>query len=349
MVMNYNVDILVAGCNTSCLHCYVDGGRAKIMEFEDFKTCLDKLQKVFEVLKDKISFTLDNELYNHPQCLEILEYVKDHAKNNYFHHGSTSGIAIMSQSRKTKILKVLKDNGWLEASLAIHGSYKTHDVIVSKNGALTSLIEAANFLKDNGLEVWISLIFNKEMLKELDDISKILQGIKYDHILPVICDYLPLPRLRKYQRIRCDKDDYQKIIPFLKAQGVDTEDLEEKVASFNEVNIMRCLDYSMVQKELLSNDAAFFHIDHKLDFYLGNTGSSLGYIGNIRKLSTDEILQAIKSSKDNYYESTKIHYADILKAVKERHYRLSRYNYVYPNLIAGIMAMIDNFKGDIIC
>ncbi len=348
-VMDYNIDILVAGCNTSCLHCYVDGGRGKIMNLDDFKLCLDKLQGVFEVLKDRISFTLDNELYNHPSCLEILEYVKSHVKENYFHHGSTTGIAFLKEKRKDQIIEVLKENNWLDVSLAIHGPNKIHDAIVFKEGALDSLIEAANLFKDKGLEVWISLIFNKEMVKELDELAKVLKKIRYDYILPVICDYLPLSRLKKYQKIRCDKDDYQKIIPFLDALAIDTRDLKAKVSAFNEENIIKNLDYLMVQKELASKYTAFFHIDQNLDFYLGNTGTRLKYLGNIKMLGTDEILKAITSAKDNYYESSKIHYPDILEAVKNRRLKASSNNYVYPNMIALIMALMDNYEGEGVC
>ena len=347
--MDYNIDILVAGCNTSCLHCYVDGGRGKIMNLDDFKLCLDKLQCVFEVLKDRISFTLDNELYNHPACLEILDYVKSRVKDNYFHHGSTTGIAFLNEKRKDQIIEILKENNWLDVSLAIHGPNKIHDAIVFKEGALDSLIEAANLFKDNGLEVWISLIFNKEMVKELYELSIVLKKIRYDHILPVICDYLPLSRLKKYQKIRCDKDDYQKIVPFLDALAIDTTDLKAKVSAFNEENIIKILDYSMVQKELESKYTAFFHIDQNLDFYLGNTGINLKLLGNIKKLDTDDILKAIIVAEDNYYESSKIHYPDILDAVKERHLSPSSNNYVYPNKIAGIMALMNNYEGEGVC
>ena len=34
--MEYNIDILVAGCNTSCQHCYVNGGYEKSMSFENY-------------------------------------------------------------------------------------------------------------------------------------------------------------------------------------------------------------------------------------------------------------------------------------------------------------------------
>ena len=62
-----------------------------------------------------------------------------------------------------------------------------------------------------------------------------------------------------------------------------------------------------------------------------------------------EILKAITSAKDNYYESSKIHYPDILEAVKNRRLKASSNNYVYPNMIALIMALMDNYEGEGVC
>lgn len=64
--MDYNIDILVAGCNTNCQHCYVDGGPGPAMKFEDFQKSLNHLLPIMKAMGNSFSFTLDNELYNHP-------------------------------------------------------------------------------------------------------------------------------------------------------------------------------------------------------------------------------------------------------------------------------------------
>lgn len=99
---------------------------------------------------------------------------------------------------------------------------------------------------------------------------------------------------------------------------------------------------SKIQEKLFCNETAFFHIDYKLDFYLGNTGSALKYLGNIKDLSSNEILNHILSAKDNYYETSSIHYEDIINAVKREDWKGSKENYVYPSDISAIVAMIKN-------
>lgn len=49
-MMEYNIDILVAGCNTTCMHCYVNGGKFPAMKMEDFFYCIEKLKAVFAMV-----------------------------------------------------------------------------------------------------------------------------------------------------------------------------------------------------------------------------------------------------------------------------------------------------------
>lgn len=40
--MEINIDLLVAGCNTCCLHCYVNGGPSPMMPMDDALLCIEK-------------------------------------------------------------------------------------------------------------------------------------------------------------------------------------------------------------------------------------------------------------------------------------------------------------------
>lgn len=342
--MEYNIDILVAGCNTTCLHCYVDGGHAPAMSMSDFYLCMEKLQPVFEQLKDKVSFTLDNELFNHPDAAEILECVAENYKESYYHHGSTTGIALLDHPKQDRIFDVLTDNNWDFFSFAVHGNHEAHNAIVNNDRGLKSLIAASKLCKEHNCKVWISLMISKKLVRDLEGLDDVLCQIPYDSILPVIPDYYPTPRLMKYQSIRCNSVEYDELLDFLAARNVDVSDIENAMQSYNEETIIETLDPDSVAKELTSKSTAFFHIDNKLDFYLGNTGSPLKHFGNIRDLSSEEIYRLITSAEDNYYETGSIHYDDIASAVSKGMLMRSDENYVYPSKISGIIAMIQNVR-----
>lgn len=244
--MEYNIDILVAGCNTTCRHCYVNGGK------------------------------------------------------------------------------------------------ENHNKIVNHGEGMDSIVAASKMFKAAGFRVNISLMLSKLFCADLQEVSELLEVIPYDYLLPVIPDYFPTPRLERYQEIRCNDSEYNEIISFLDARNVDTTDIKSAIKQFNEKSVLSQISTDSLQKLLCEKETAFFHIDNKLDFYIGNTGVALSYCGNLRERTSEDIIDWITSSKDNYYETASIHYEDILSAVRENKMRCSKENYVYPNMIAALLAMMNN-------
>lgn len=340
--MEYNIDILVAGCNTTCMHCYVNGGKFPAMRMEDFSYCIEKLKPVFAYFGEKLSFTLDNEVYNHPQADEVLELVERECAESYYHHGSTTGIAILTHPKREQIVDILKRNNWLDVSFAIHGGKVNHNKLVNNDCGLESIVEASKMFKDAGFRVHISLMLSKVFREDLEEIDVILEEIPYDALLLVIPDFYPIPRLIRYQDIRCNAREYEEICRFLQVKNVDCKAVNNALVMLQEEAVLQRITEEELEKELFSKETAFFHIDNKLDFYVGNTGAPLKKCGNLRSCTSEEIIEWITFSEDNYYETKTIHYEDLLAAVRNGELVLSKENYVYPNIIAAVLAMIQN-------
>lgn len=61
-----NFDLLVAGCDTRCKHCYVNGGPLPRMKVDDAVLCIERLDAIAANLPDEAYFTLDHEPMGHP-------------------------------------------------------------------------------------------------------------------------------------------------------------------------------------------------------------------------------------------------------------------------------------------
>ena len=48
--------------------------------------------------------------------------------------------------------------------------------------------------------------------EDLENIDAILEEIPYDTLLPVIPDFYPIPRLIRYQDIRCNAGEYEDLL-----------------------------------------------------------------------------------------------------------------------------------------
>lgn len=123
---------------------------------------------------------------------------------------------------------------------------------------------------------------------------------------------------------------------------MNPNEVREMIESFNEEAVLCWLNEESLNRELFRKETAFFHIDNKLNFYIGNTGVPLKECGNLKNCTPEEIIEWIISSKDNYYETETVHYEDLQQAVREKRLVPSKENYVYPNAIAALLAMVQN-------
>lgn len=338
--MEYNIDILVAGCNTSYQHCYVNGGYEKIMSFSDYQKCIQKLRPVFEKLNKSCSFTLDNELYNHPQALEILQFTHQEVHDYYYHHGSTTGIALMKRKDKDDILSLLVKYGTPYAGLTFHGGKKHHNEIVHNEQGFDVLKETAIYLHNKGIKVFLSFMISQYLIEDLDAIDQLLHEIPYDDFFFVIPNFMPTTRMINYQKLRLAHEDYPILFDFMDQRHIDSSEIKKQVTNFNEKKILASLSEEYL-KDFFENEPkqAFFKVDQQLNFYYGNTGATSQLIGNLNDLTSEEILQSILQAKPNYYDSSHIH---LKNYSYDQLFGLtpSDKNYVYPDIASCLYYLL---------
>lgn len=148
--MEVNFDLLIGGCNTRCRHCYVSGGPGKLMPLEDALLCIEKLDALAAALPFTCSFTLDNEPINHPDIAEILRTASSVKKIHHFHHGMTTGIALIHRADREAVVNAYLDCGCTELGITLHGSAEHHDEIVRRSGAHKASMDTAAFSAHRG-------------------------------------------------------------------------------------------------------------------------------------------------------------------------------------------------------
>ena len=114
--MEMNFDLLISGCNTRCKHCYVNGGPGKYIPLEDALRCISRLDELASALPASPvpSFTMDNEPFNHPDIVEIIRAATSTKHIQLYHHGMTTGIALMRRKDKESVVKAYMDCGCMD-------------------------------------------------------------------------------------------------------------------------------------------------------------------------------------------------------------------------------------------
>ena len=79
------------------------------MKSEDALLLIEKLDSLAALLPFDASFTLDNEPMNHPNIVSIIRKAAAANHIHYYHHGMTSGIALMHRKDRHAVMQAYGD------------------------------------------------------------------------------------------------------------------------------------------------------------------------------------------------------------------------------------------------
>ena len=291
--MTVNFDLLVSGCNTRCKHCYVDGGPGGVMALEDALLALEKLDALAERLLFEASFTLDNEPMNHPDIETIIQSAAATKHIECFHHGMTSGIALMRRKDRSAIMRAYLDCGYRDFGITIHGNAAHHDEIVRRQGAYQTAIEAAEYIKACGAEIGVSLMFNRFFAEDAEGIDALLARLRPDYIYFAVPNFTPHEHMTDFEPYRASLDTLHRLRPWLARWGQKEEELSKELCTIGMLKerLERGLD--LVDLFQRPQDELYLTVHQDGDLFVGNTGVETERLGNMRTLDVKEAAERI--------------------------------------------------------
>lgn len=347
--MKYTFEITLAGCNTNCFHCYVNGGPGAIMPYEDYMLCIEKLKPILDSLDGDIAVTLGNELFNHPRAKDIVKETFKLMPEYYTHEEvgiNTTGIALLKlpEDERDQLMDALVDAGAKSACLTLHGNEEHHNEIVRNNTAFVAIEKTAEYFNSYGVELFFSIMMNKYVIEDWNDIVRFLEKTPNYGAFAVVPLYMPLNRLREFQQFRAEYDDYFKLKGRMSSLGIDEDELFNTVEAYNEKEVSELVkegfDYRKAEEQC--PNWAFFNISQDLNLYYGNAGARTRLIGNLRSSSTLDLVESIRNLKANYDYSA-FYEIDKLPSVSEvlKNIQPLKTNYVYPNVASCLYGWFD--------
>ena len=296
--MELNVDLLLAGCDTECRHCYVNGGPGRLMPLEDALLCLQRLDEIAALLPFPASFTLDNEPIKHPEIAAILRSATGLKHIEHYHHGMTTGLALLRRPDREAVVKSYLDCGCVSFGVTLHGDAAHHDEIVRRKGAFRASLEAAAFLKSCGAELNVSLLLNRFFREDAAALDRVIRELKPSFIYFAVPNYTPHARMMGFEDYRARLSDLIALSPLLRDWGQDAEALlaqaEQSTPGAAAERLERGLDLQALFRQDQQELYCTVHQDRQL--YLGNTGAETALLGDLRTL--DPALAAERLSRE---------------------------------------------------
>ncbi len=323
-----------------------------MMPLADALQCIEKLDAIGRYLPEGTSFTLDHEPMNHPDIAVILQAA---SKNRYcknYHHGMTSGLGLMNRKDKEAVVQAYFDCGYRNFGITIHGAQHHHDEIVRRPGAYAKSIAAAEFLRDRGADIEVSLMLNRFFAEDAVQITEMLNKLQTKRIYLAIPIFTPHPNMMDFEPYRATLDTWTQLQTYLPQWRQEPEAIEKAgnlqtaQTAITRLQSIESLESLFTQKQ----NELYLTIHPDCMLYVGNSGAETQCLGDLRTLSPKvaaEIINALPGNRDYtaYYDLSQLPALDTLTDALETIPQDAVYGDFESVLYRGLVQMGISAKG----
>ena len=282
-----------------------------MMKSDDALLFIEKLDLLAEHLPFEASFTLDNEPMNHPDIASIIRKAASANHIENYHHGMTSGIALMRRKDRDAVMQAYLDCGCHDFGITIHGNARHHDEIVRREGALQMATEAAEYMKSCGAEVGVSLMFNRYFADDAGEIDARIQRLQPAYIYFAVPNFTPHAHMTDFEPCRGSLATLRRIRPWLETWTQRDDGLTREICTPGLLREQIQQGLSIVSLFRDSQDQLYMTVHQNGDLFIGNTGVETERLGNLRALDIQETAERISELPGNrdygaFYEEDRL-------------------------------------------
>lgn len=296
-----NIDLLVAGCNTRCKHCYVNGGPGPMMPVEDVLACIEKLDTLAEYLPGEVSVTLDHEPMSHPHIARILDAASHTSRMQNYHHGMTTGIGLMQRRDRDAVVDAYMAHGYTHFGITIHGGPEHHDEMVRRTGAYEGTMAAAEYLKAQGAEIEMSLMLNAYFPQDSGAITELVEQLRPEKIALVIPIFTPHPHMLDFEPYRASMQTVLLLQKDLEQWGLNAPEVENRARKTTIAAGVAQLKQGPKLQELFAQaqDELYLTVHPDCKLYVGNSGAETCCLGDVRSIDLKAVAEKIRALPGN--------------------------------------------------
>ena len=296
-----NIDFLLAGCNTRCMHCCVAGGPGKQMDTGDALLCLEKLDAVAAFLPGDTDLTLDHEPMNHPAVGRIIRAAAAARHIRNYHHGMTTGIALMNRKDRDDVLEAYRECGYTRFGITVHGNAAHHDDIVRRQGAYDTTVAAARYLKDSGMKLDVSLMVNRFFPGDAESVTALVNELQPDSVYCVIPVFAPLGSMDEYEACRANLPEIEALGQYLPRWKQDGEAFLRRARELTVSAAAERLKNGPGLRALFEapQDELYLTLHPDCLLYVGNSGAETRCLGDLRTLDPEKAAAEIRKLPGN--------------------------------------------------
>lgn len=201
----------VAGCLTSCQHCWARGRPYADMPIQDIAWVLEQAHRACVDAGLVFDVHPMHEVLAHPQAAEVIRLFKAVTSPerfaDSFHPTPTTGVPLAVREDWQALLEAVCGLGITTTWVTFHGAGHVHDAAVNRPGAFRETCLAVERAHAMGLRCGCNIFVTKENVGQFDELVATVRGMSVDGMCWDVARYHPIARVRRREGVRPEQED----------------------------------------------------------------------------------------------------------------------------------------------
>jgi hypothetical protein len=197
----------VAGCPTTCMHCWAQGRPYPTMSLADVAWVLEQVHRFCDERGLGFASFPMHEVAAHPDAAAVLRLFAEHVGAGEFEPLTTTGVPLATRDDWREVLAAAAGLGTTTAWLALHGVGDDHDRQVNRPGAFAESCRAVERIHAAGLRAGCNVFLTKSSVQRFHDLAEAVRQVGFDEVSWEVAAYYPTARARRYGAGRPELND----------------------------------------------------------------------------------------------------------------------------------------------
>jgi hypothetical protein len=281
----------VAGCPTTCMHCWALGGNYGAMPLADAAFVLEQLERFCRDRALSYAAYPMHEVTAHPEAPAVIRLFFSDPEMPY-DPILTPGTPLASRQDWDDVIRAARECGAHALWVAFHGFGGEHDRQLNRPGAFDETCLAVRRAQESGLSTGANVFLTRPSLREFDRLLDTLRELRLDDVAIGPARYTPTARGRRYEALRPELADLLPLAEGVLELSEFHWDAWRNLAAFTEAAWTRqALMGAWPPSDRACQPSHNLVCRPNLDLYTGTTGGYRTRHGNLRLDDAQAVLE----------------------------------------------------------
>ena len=300
--MEITLNMKVAGCPTTCLHCARSGRAYPSMSLDNIRIAADAFAEYGERNGARINPAMMNEHLEHENPVEVARMLRERFDALEVETVATDGVSLGKRTDWKDVISGLQRLGTRQFWFSFHGYRETHDQIVQRPGAYDELVEAIRRVREMNAGYGTNVFLNTNITGDFKRFVGALDELEIGPQVWTVAFYMPTARLRSYERLRPGYADIEPHLDDILARTVTPPDSWQRTRLTEQSYLQEILGDDAPEESnwiIPGSSAIELVCTSNLDIYDGDVHRLATKFGNLNDTGVEAIMDAVLDARSS--------------------------------------------------